>query len=187
MAQFNFAEKINNPDEWTDHIPFDEFAIEPTAVMTGDKNIHRFLIYQLKRSMVTAKGIDIIVSFLMESGVKMILNDLRNALDRNASIRILTGNYLGITQPSALYLIKNKRKCQSAISAKRRSDRSLICIGRQQSGRRDKRACPGSYRNRKNIPCRLRFRKVRQSIVRGAQRRNIKAGGFVIPKCAAFG
>lgn len=108
MAQFNFAEKINNPDEWTDHIPFDEFAIEPTAVMTGDKNIHRFLIYQLKRSMVTARGIDIIVSFLMESGVKMILNDLKNALDRNASIRILTGNYLGITQPSALYLIKKE-------------------------------------------------------------------------------
>ncbi len=108
MAQFNFAEKINNPDEWADHIPFDEFAIEPTAVMTGDKNIHRFLIYQLKRSMVTARGIDIIVSFLMESGVKMILNDLKNALDRNASIRILTGNYLGIMQPSALYLIKNK-------------------------------------------------------------------------------
>lgn len=51
---------------------------------------------------------DIIVSFLMESGVKMLLGELDDALKRGAKIRILTGNYLGITQPSALYLIKHK-------------------------------------------------------------------------------
>lgn len=44
----------------------------------------------------------------MESGVRLLLNDLENALKRGAKIRILTGNYLGITQPSALYLIKKK-------------------------------------------------------------------------------
>lgn len=44
----------------------------------------------------------------MESGVKMLLGELDNALKRGAKIRILTGNYLGITQPSALYLIKHK-------------------------------------------------------------------------------
>ena len=59
-------------------------------------------------SMKKADGVDIIVSFLMESGVKMILKDLDQALQRGAKIRILTGNYLGITQPSALYLIKRK-------------------------------------------------------------------------------
>ena len=98
MAQSDFSEKTE----------MDELQIERTDVMTGDKNKSRFLYYQLKISMLKADRIDIIVSFLMESGVKMILNDLKNALDRNASIRILTGNYLGIMQPSALYLIKNK-------------------------------------------------------------------------------
>ncbi|HJD26470.1 MAG TPA: DEAD/DEAH box helicase family protein [Candidatus Blautia intestinipullorum] len=44
----------------------------------------------------------------MESGVKMLLEELDNALKRGAKIRILTGNYLGITQPSALYLLKKK-------------------------------------------------------------------------------
>lgn len=38
----------------------------------------------------------------------MILKDLKSALDRGVNIRILTGNYLGITQPSALYLIKKE-------------------------------------------------------------------------------
>lgn len=76
--------------------------------MTGDKNRNRFLYYQLKMSMLKADKIDIIVSFLMESGVRMILKDLKTALDRGVQVRILTGNYLGITQPSALCLIKKE-------------------------------------------------------------------------------
>ena len=36
----------------------------------------------------------------------MLLKELEHTLKRGAKIRILTGNYLGITQPSALYLIK---------------------------------------------------------------------------------
>ena len=99
MAQFNSAEKVNSNDE-----PM----IASTDVMTGDRDRSRFLYYQLKMSMVKARGIDIIVSFLMESGIRLILNDIRSALDRGVRVRILTGNYLGITQPSALYLIKKE-------------------------------------------------------------------------------
>ncbi len=98
MAQSDFAEKIE----------VDGLEIEASDVMTGDKNINRFLYYQLKMSMLRASKIDIIVSFLMESGVRMLLNDLREALDRGVQVRILTGNYLGITQPSALCLIKKE-------------------------------------------------------------------------------
>lgn len=96
MAQFNFEERI-------DHI-----EIEPTNVMTGDRNRSRYLYYQLKMSMAEAEAVDIIVSFLMESGVRMLLKNMKRALNRGVRIRILTGNYLGITQPSALYLIKQE-------------------------------------------------------------------------------
>ena len=79
---------------------------EPLSVITGDSNQARYLYYQLRLSMSFADRIDIIVSFLMESGVKLIIGDLKRALERGAKVRILTGNYLGITQPSALYLLK---------------------------------------------------------------------------------
>ena len=59
-------------------------------------------------SIRQADVIDIVVSFLMESGVRMLLKDLQSALDRGVKIRLLTGNYLGITQPAALYLIKKE-------------------------------------------------------------------------------
>ena len=76
--------------------------------MTGDRDYRRYLYFQLAKSMREASRMDIIVSFLMESGVRLILKDLKNALLRGAQIRILTGNYLGITQPSALYLIRHE-------------------------------------------------------------------------------
>ena len=98
MAQFDFEENIE----------IDGLQIEHTDVMTGDRNRKRYLYYQLKMSILKAKQIDIIVSFLMESGVRMILKDLEAALDRGVQIRILTGNYLGITQPSALCLIQSE-------------------------------------------------------------------------------
>ncbi|RGS35725.1 DEAD/DEAH box helicase family protein [Roseburia hominis] len=79
-----------------------------TDVMTGGNDKRMYLYYQLISSLKKADSVDIIVSFLMESGVKMLIKELENALNRGAKIRILTGNYLGITQPSALYLIKNK-------------------------------------------------------------------------------
>ncbi len=79
----------------------------PPQAITGDQDISRFLLYQLRLSMLKAKGIDMVVSFLMESGVRILLDDLKEAIDRGVQVRILTGNYLGITQPSALYLIKH--------------------------------------------------------------------------------
>ncbi|MBD5509560.1 MAG: DEAD/DEAH box helicase family protein [Lachnospiraceae bacterium] len=106
MAQFDLTKKIDIDETQATQLHIE--SIEPTDVMTGDRNRRRFLYYQLKMSMQNAVRIDIIVSFLMESGVKMILKDLRAALDRGVQIRILTGNYLGITQPSALFLIKKE-------------------------------------------------------------------------------
>lgn len=50
----------------------------------------------------------IILFHLMESGVKLILNDLEKAIEKGVKIRILTGNYLNITQPQALYLLFQK-------------------------------------------------------------------------------
>jgi superfamily II DNA or RNA helicase/HKD family nuclease len=100
MPEQNIAQDLN--------LNTDDTIIETTDVMTGDRNKQRYLYYQLVGSLKKAQSVDIIVSFLMESGVKLLLKDLDSALDRGAKIRILTGNYLGITQPSALYLIKQK-------------------------------------------------------------------------------
>lgn len=80
-------------------------TITTSNSITGDKD---HLYPKLKQSFKTATTIDIVVSFLMESGVKLLLQDLKEALGRGVNIRILTGNYLKITQPQALYLLKSE-------------------------------------------------------------------------------
>ncbi len=96
MVEYNSAETLDVIDTYS------------TDVMTGGSNKRMYLYNQLVHSLKRADSVDIIVSFLMESGVKMLIKEFENALKRGARIRILTGNYLGITQPSALYLIKEK-------------------------------------------------------------------------------
>lgn len=102
---------INNIKEITNNGLVKEksinYNIVNSNVTTGDKD---YLYPKLKQSFKTAKSIDIIVSFLMESGVKLLLQDLKEALDKGVKIRILTGNYLKITQPHALYLLKSELK-----------------------------------------------------------------------------
>lgn len=65
------------------------------------------LYKRIQQSIYNATSINIIVSFLMESGVKLLIKDLENIRNKNIPIKILTGNYLNITQPSALYLLKD--------------------------------------------------------------------------------
>ena len=98
MVKFNTAEELADIYE-TEYY---------TDAMTGGQDKRMYLYYQLINSLKQADSVDIVVSFLMESGVRMLLSEFENALKRGTKIRILTGNYLGITQPSALYLIKHK-------------------------------------------------------------------------------
>ena len=79
MAELNYAEKMNIGYE-------NEYS---TDAMTGGPDKRRQLYYQLIQSMKKAESVDIIVSFLMESGVRMLLSDLKAALHRGVRIRIL--------------------------------------------------------------------------------------------------
>lgn len=66
------------------------------------------LIEYLDSSFAKANRIRIIVSFLMESGTKLIVPLLKQAVDRGAEVQILTGTYMSITEPSAIYYLFDK-------------------------------------------------------------------------------
>ncbi|MBW9146578.1 DEAD/DEAH box helicase family protein [Clostridium sp. CM027] len=96
---------INKGIITSDSIAFKEATQDyDSNCSTGDND---YLLSKLKASLTRAKSIDIIVGFLMESGVKLLINDLKQVADKGVRIRILTGNYLNITQPQALYLVKD--------------------------------------------------------------------------------
>ena len=95
---------FSNAETWT----VNEGNVAYSAVATGDHGVDRQLLYQLNMCINKANKIDVIVSFLMTSGVKLLIKQLKRAVNRGARLRILTGNYLGITQPEALYLLRQE-------------------------------------------------------------------------------
>lgn len=59
----------------------------------------------LEEAVQRAESIRLIVAFVMESGVKVIVPQLKLAADRGVSIQLLTGCYLSVTEPSAIYYL----------------------------------------------------------------------------------
>ncbi len=60
----------------------------------------------LSEEIKKSHQIDWMVSFIKTSGVNLLEDLLRQAVRRGTSIRIITGTYLGITEPAALYRLK---------------------------------------------------------------------------------
>jgi superfamily II DNA or RNA helicase len=56
----------------------------------------------VRAGLAQANGSDLVVAFLLASGVREIEDDLADALSRGAEIRVLTGDYLGTTEPEGL-------------------------------------------------------------------------------------
>lgn len=54
-----------------------------------------------------AQSVDLAVSFLMTSGAKLVLPHLRDLLERGGQLRLLTGDYLDVTEPTALRLMQD--------------------------------------------------------------------------------
>lgn len=94
--------------EQDNYLSFDNISskgiITKGNCITGNKD---YFVNYLREAFKKAKSIDIIVAFLMESGVRLLEEDLKLIKEKNIPIRILTGNYLNITQPQALYLLKD--------------------------------------------------------------------------------
>ena len=60
------------------------------------------LLPLLRSGFRTSVQVDICVAFVMRSGIEAVRSDLRQFIDRGGELRLLTGDYLGITDPYAL-------------------------------------------------------------------------------------
>jgi superfamily II DNA or RNA helicase/HKD family nuclease len=72
------------------------------AITGAQDHLHPYLAAAIER----AECIRMIVAFVMESGTRLIAPDLKRAAARGVPIRLLTGQYLQVTEPSALYHLR---------------------------------------------------------------------------------
>lgn len=66
-----------------------------------------YLLLHMEKPFFEAETLRFIVSFVMESGVLRIKPYLEDLASKGKKVKLLTSKYLGITEPSALYLLKD--------------------------------------------------------------------------------
>lgn len=66
------------------------------------------LLLYLAQAIARATKIRFNIAFLMESGVRLIAPHLQEACRHGAEIKILTGRYMSVTEPSAIYYLIDK-------------------------------------------------------------------------------
>lgn len=68
------------------------------------------LLPALRQEVKEADEIKIIVSFLMTSGIRLLIESFDSAVRAGVPVKILTGTYLNITEPDALCLLRKEFK-----------------------------------------------------------------------------
>jgi HKD family nuclease len=74
-------------------------AFEEQVLITGAADP---LLPHLKRHLANARNVDLAVAFTLRSGLELIQPYLQDLLDSGGTLRVLTGDYLGATDPDAL-------------------------------------------------------------------------------------
>ena len=87
------------PDTWqTESVR----TVDRPAVVGGPDGP---LLPHLKRHLDEASRADLVVAFVLESGVRDLEQALRGFLLRGGQLRLVTGDYMGVTDPGALRLL----------------------------------------------------------------------------------
>jgi superfamily II DNA or RNA helicase/diadenosine tetraphosphate (Ap4A) HIT family hydrolase len=77
------------------------FSALPSFVHGDDLHFE----HALREALLVSDRADILSAFLKTSGVRLLIDDLRDALRRGTRVRLLTGDYLGISSADALRML----------------------------------------------------------------------------------
>ena len=99
----------------TDALTRPKTPLSTSALLTG-QGMDPPLEHELRAEMLTADRVDILISFIKWSGLRLLMPALERLAEENIPVRIISTSYMGASDPAALEWLSKQKNISIKVS-----------------------------------------------------------------------